>query len=116
MQKHIQGKKLEKVNNQVKVERTKGLRKDIRMGQFERQWTPFLRFQASWFIHLLKEQSNHFQLKILGVPASSTVIQVDFSENYSLQNQGEVKSVCWNEDQLTLFSLCLNVQNKEVCK
>ena len=63
----------------------------------------------SFLIHTCtkRAQSSYFQLKILRVPASSAIIQVDFSENYSLQEQGEVQSAHWNEEQLTLFTVCV---------
>ena len=63
----------------------------------------------SFLIHTFtkRAQSNYFQLKILRVPASSAIIQVDFSENYSLQDQGEVQSAHWYEEQLTLFTVCV---------
>ena len=60
-----------------------------------------------------RAQSNHFQFKILNIPPSSAVVQVDFSENYSLQDQGEVQSAHWNEEQLTLFTVCVWMHQKQ---
>ena len=58
-------------------------------------------------VYIKRKQSNYFQCKLLSIPPRSTVIQLDFSENYTLQHQGEVQLAHWNQDQLTLFTICV---------
>jgi len=43
----------------------------------------------------------------MSIPPQSAVIQIDFSENYALQHQGEIQSAHWNQSQLTLFTVCV---------
>lgn len=58
-------------------------------------------------VFIKREQSNHFQTKLLSIPKGSAVIQVDFSENYTIQHQGEIQSAYWNQNQLTVFTICV---------
>ena len=58
-------------------------------------------------VFIKREQSNHFQYKLCSIPPRSALVQVDFSENYNIQQQGEVQSAHWNQQQLSLFTICV---------
>ena len=58
-------------------------------------------------VYIKREQSSFFQYKLMSIPPQSAVIQIDFSENYALQHQGEIQSAHWNQSQLTLFTVCV---------
>ena len=64
-------------------------------------------------VFIKREQSNCFQMKLLSIPSGSAVIQVDFSENYTLQQQGEIQSAYWNQNQLTIFTICVWMHNEQ---
>lgn len=57
-----------------------------------------------YHVYIKREQSNYFQLKLVSIPERNAVVQVDFSENYSLEFQNEIQSAHWNQDQLSLFT------------
>ena len=66
-------------------------------------------------VFIKREQSNHFQSKLLSIPKGSAVIQVDFSENYTIQHQGEIQSAYWNQNQLTVFTIVSGcIRNRKV--
>lgn len=60
----------------------------------------------SFLIHVFtkREQSNHFQYKLCSIPPRSALVQVHFSEN-NIQQQEEVQSAQWNQQQLSLFTI-----------
>lgn len=58
-------------------------------------------------VFIKREQSHCFQTKLLSIAHGSAVIQIDFSENYTLQHQGEIQSAYWNQSQLTIFTVCV---------
>ncbi len=58
-------------------------------------------------VFIKRQQSHCFQEKLANIPEGSAVIQVDFSDNYSLQQQGEIQSAYWSQKQLTLFTVCV---------
>ena len=64
-------------------------------------------------VFIKREQSNYFENKLVSISSESSVIQVDFSENYTLQHQGEVQSAYWNQNQLTIFTVCAWMQKEK---
>ncbi len=61
----------------------------------------------------IKRQSNYFQTKLVSISSEGAVIQEDFSENYTLQHQREVQSAYWNQNQLTIFTVCAWMQKEK---
>ena len=57
-------------------------------------------------VFVKREQSSCFQEKLSNIPDGNAVIQLDFSESYSFQQQGEIQSAYWSQKQLTLFTIC----------
>ena len=53
------------------------------------------------------KQSSCFQKKLSNIPKGTAIVQVDFSENYSFQQQGEIQSAYWSQKQLTIFTVCI---------
>ena len=58
-------------------------------------------------VFIRREQASYFQYKLLSVGEKSAVVLVDFSENFTLKDQGEIQSAYWNQGQLTLFTISI---------
>ena len=58
-------------------------------------------------VFLKREQASYFQYKLLSVGEKSAVVQVNFSENFTLKDQGEIQSAYWDQEQLTLFTISI---------
>ena len=59
-------------------------------------------------VFIRREQASYFQYKLLSVGEKSAVVLVDFSENFTLHDQGEIQSAYWDQEQLTLFTISVS--------
>lgn len=54
-------------------------------------------------VYIRRQQLKYFERKIEHLQADEVVAQVDFSENYPCQQQDEVQTAHWNQEQVTVF-------------
>ena len=74
-------------------ERTKKTRqKTCKVGSAIEAVSALVEKLPAFLSHVLikRKESDYFQTKLSNIPKGRAVIQVDFSENYSLQQQGEI--------------------------
>ena len=58
-------------------------------------------------VYFKRQQSKCFECKIEHLQADEAVVQVDFSENYTCQQQDEVQTAHWNQEQVTIFHVAI---------
>ena len=93
----------------VKTSSKKQMKKICKAGSVAEAVATLIEKMPEFLAHVFikRQQSACFQEKLSDIPDASAVIQVDFSENYSLQQQGEIQSAYWSQQQLTLFTVCV---------
>ncbi|KAJ4440626.1 hypothetical protein ANN_08773 [Periplaneta americana] len=62
--------------------------------------------------YVKKKQSTYFRMLLDNASDTEVLLQVDFSENYSIIHQNEVQSAHWSHDQVTLFTACFWYKDK----
>ncbi|KAJ4446138.1 hypothetical protein ANN_12830 [Periplaneta americana] len=62
--------------------------------------------------YVKKKQSAYFRMLLDNASDTEVLLQVDFSENYSIIHQNEVQSAHWSHDQVTLFTACFWYKDK----
>ncbi|KAL9976786.1 hypothetical protein ACROYT_G014120 [Oculina patagonica] len=70
-------------------------------------------------VKLLTEANlQKIAVKAIYCKEASSVVQVDFAENYTCQQQDEIQSVYWSQEQVTLFNIAMwakDLANKTTC-
>ena len=54
--------------------------------------------------YIKRKQAEHMTKVLSSCDGECILSQVDFSENASLISQDEIQSVCWSNNQATLFT------------
>jgi len=71
-------------------------------------------------VYIKRQQSKYFEHKIKHLQADEAVVQVDFSENYTCQQQDEVQTAHWNQEQVTIFPVAIwtinDDQSQKTCR
>ena len=70
------------------------------------------KFELHCFIK--RVQSEDFQESIKNLKEDVEIVQIDFAENYSLISQDEIQSAHWSHDQVTIFTCCIWLFDKEI--
>ena len=98
-----------------KQQTKKRLKKCCRSGTVIAAFESLMEKLPDFLLHVFikRQQSDYFQTKLVSISRESSVIQVDFSENYTLQHQGEVQSAYWNQNQLTIFTVCVWMEKEK---
>ena len=80
--------------DKTKSSSTKQTKKVCRAGTVSEAVDSLMEKIPTFLTHVFvkREQSSCFQEKLSNIPDGNAVIQVDFSENYSFQQQGEIQS------------------------
>ena len=64
-------------------------------------------------VYIKRQQSKYFESKIEHLQADEAVVQVNFSENYTCQQQDEVQTVHWNQEQVPIFPVAIWTTNDD---
>ncbi|CAF1424572.1 unnamed protein product [Adineta steineri] len=68
---------------------------------------PFL-----FHVFIKRQQSNYFEMSKKNVTDEKCVLQVDYSENFSIIEQNEIHSAHWSRKQLSIFTAYVWSQSK----
>lgn len=70
-------------------------------------------FKTHYYVH--KMQSQLFHHSIANVSSNYAVLQVDFSEKFSIKFQDEAQSAYYNQHPISIFTCCVWLSNKKQC-
>ncbi|XP_047123312.1 uncharacterized protein LOC124806436 [Hydra vulgaris] len=62
-------------------------------------------------VYIKRQQSAYFRLCRQNVSENELIIQMDFSENYTIMEQSEIQSAYWVHQQLTVFTAAVWSKN-----
>jgi hypothetical protein len=60
--------------------------------------------QYLWHVFVKRQQSDYFEFIKESANDGTVVCQVDYSENFTLQNQNQIQSAHWSKKQISIFT------------
>ena len=117
-----QWERVEQVTNSKKGntnKRSKTMKNICKVGAVE-DAIRSLEYQMPFFlqhVYVKRQQSAFFEAKKANMSQHEALVQVDFAENYTCRYQDEVQSAHWCQQQVTLFTVAIwiNDGSKTTC-